>query len=220
MNTERAVKIYLFDTEGKEYNSDLLVLIDNYRREKINSSSNVGYKRRSLFAGLLLRHALSQAGVGENSLSDIVRNEYGKPYLKAGKPYFSISHSGNLIAVAVADFNIGIDIEVPQNTDYSRIASKVLSDNEMIDYMKSSDRSVFFTEKWVMKESYLKFIGTGLGKYPKDVTKESITSGGCRFITEKKRENGTEFFISVVSDGPFRVETVSVTDLKVPYIRH
>ena len=36
-------------------------------------------------------------------------NEYGKPYLESGGLFFNLSHSGEYVACAISDKEIGID---------------------------------------------------------------------------------------------------------------
>ena len=41
----------------------------------------------------------------------LIINENGNPFLKAGEPFFNLSHSGNYVVLAIADCEIGVDIE-------------------------------------------------------------------------------------------------------------
>ncbi len=48
-----------------------------------------------------------------------------KPYLKSNKKYFSLTHSGNFIALAFSDTPCGIDIEKKKERDYQAIAKRM-----------------------------------------------------------------------------------------------
>lgn len=79
----------------------------------------------------------------------------GKPYLSDEGPYFSLSHSHDLTAIAVSDEEIGLDAEFLKNDrKYTRIVA-ALSPAERKEIV---DRENFFRH-WTAKESYVKFRG-------------------------------------------------------------
>lgn len=51
--------------------------------------------------------------------------EGNKPLLKSNEKYFSISHSENHVAIAVSDFECGIDIEKIKQRDFHKIAERM-----------------------------------------------------------------------------------------------
>ena len=64
-----------------------------YRREKIEKQTNERVRLRSLTAELLLRHALRDGGFAVEGPLNIVVSEQGKPFLRDGRCFFSLSHS-------------------------------------------------------------------------------------------------------------------------------
>lgn len=88
---------------------------------------------------------------------DIFYNEYGKPYLKNNSIFFNISHSGDYIVCAVSDREIGVDIE--RITLKEMLIDRICTENEKKYPMTAEN----FTKIWVMKESYVKMLGTGVG---------------------------------------------------------
>ena len=48
-----------------------------------------------------------------------------KPVLKNGEKHFSISHSGDYIAIAFSNSNCGVDIEKIKNRDFKKIAERM-----------------------------------------------------------------------------------------------
>ena len=61
-----------------------------------------------------------------------------KPILKKQQKYFSISHSGDYIALAFSDTNCGIDIEKFKNRDFEKIAHRMRFDiNTPEDFFKN-----------------------------------------------------------------------------------
>ena len=85
-------------------------------------------------------------------------NEYGKPYLE-DKPYFSISHCQEGIAVATDDHPIGIDIEAIRHAERDLI-EKVMNAEERIGM---DDRA--FTRLWTQKEAIVKAEGVGIQSF-------------------------------------------------------
>ena len=87
------------------------------------------------------------------------RGEKGKPYVaNADNVFFNISHSGDYLAVAVADCQVGVDIEKRKNANIG-IAKRFFTEEEF-DYI-SFDNDKFF-EIWTLKESYVKYLGCGI----------------------------------------------------------
>lgn len=98
------------------------------------------------------------------------KNAHGKPEIASElRPYpltFNISHSEDLIALAVASEEaIGLDIEMinPELSTHE-LANRVFSEQEYLQ-LESAASACFcerFFELWTLKEAYLKALGMGL----------------------------------------------------------
>ena len=101
----------------------------------------------------------------------IIKNEFGKPYLKDNQLYFSISHDIDTCAIAISSSEIGIDLEYLNYNE--KVINKYFYDAEKEIMAKSNNLKYDFTKFWVKKEAYLKMKGTGLnfGKENVDTTK-------------------------------------------------
>ncbi len=96
----------------------------------------------------------------DTSALEIERNAHGKPYFKNLPDFhFNISHSHDLIVVAVSEHPVGIDIE-KNRVPNLRIAKRFCSDEQA--YITESDCKNRFFEVWTKKEACLKYNGTGL----------------------------------------------------------
>lgn len=91
-------------------------------------------------------------------------NRFGKPSINADI-HFSISHSKDYVVCCISKYKVGIDIQY-QISDFediipslSKIERQYLSNITDIDHQKKC-----FFDVWTIKESYLKFLGTGLSK--------------------------------------------------------
>lgn len=113
---------------------------------------------RCIGGGVLLHEV---AGLKE---SQILYNEYGKPYVEGG-PCFSLSHSGSYVVLALDEVPIGVDIEAADR-DYLDIAPQVFTEQE-IRYVDNKKERFF--EIWTLKEALAKAIGEGLHMKMKEV---------------------------------------------------
>ena len=208
-----SVKVYALDISDMPFDEGLIPLVERARAEKILSSGNAEYKRRSLYAGILLRHALFTEGEVFHGAIEMRYGDRGKPYVKGSDKFFGITHSGDLVFVATAACEVGIDAEVPQNKDYSQFIKKTLSETEREEYRLSKDKTSFFLEKWVIKESYLKLLGTGLEAYPSRIDARELEKE-INFSFRRFDINGKVCFFCVAARGGFTVDFKVVNGLK------
>ena len=90
----------------------------------------------------------------------ILRLPGGKPVLSVGGIHFSVSHSGHIFACAVAEENLGLDIQVSDSKDRTRLAQRYFTEEE---YQYVSDNGpASFYRIWTRKEAYAKYTGEGL----------------------------------------------------------
>jgi 4'-phosphopantetheinyl transferase len=89
-----------------------------------------------------------------------------------------MSHSGKIVACAVSDAEIGIDVEEVRKVNY-RVAERFFSADELADLMElqEPDKQVYFFKLWTIKESFLKAIGKGLTRSLNTFTVQKMTSG-------------------------------------------
>ena len=114
---------------------------------------------RCLAAGALLEYAL---GTKEYSTA---KGPFGKPYIKENNSFhYNLSHSGSWVAIACGDSEVGIDVEkITMDEGKEGIARRYFTPEEQ-DYVFETKELApqRFFEVWTGKESYLKYLGTGL----------------------------------------------------------
>lgn len=122
--------------------------------------------QRHLIGELLARYALFQS-TGQRHHSPFITGEKGKPHPDGyNGTHFNVSHSGNWVAVAISDVQVGVDVErmrkVPEGVAYRFFSEpeKAMLDKASDDFEKAH---IFFV-LWTLKESFLKAIGKGLTK--------------------------------------------------------
>ncbi|MDD6102873.1 MAG: 4'-phosphopantetheinyl transferase superfamily protein [Clostridiales bacterium] len=108
-------------------------------------------------------------------------NQFGKPYLKYEGIYFNISHSDGYVAVAVADEEIGIDIQKIKQASFN-VAARLFDDESCEAILKAEDSELAFTKEFAMLESALKLKGTGFCGYNKDMYAGIINSCDICFL--------------------------------------
>lgn len=124
---------------------------------------------RSVAAEALVYQLLEQLGVTGAQLH---RRENGQPYLTGCHLHVSISHSAQVVACAVSDKPVGIDIEQIRPIK-PRLCRHVCTPEEMeyvwqgqipTDDTLCQDAAVLtrFFEIWTGKEAYFKKLGTGI----------------------------------------------------------
>ena len=114
-------------------------------------------------AELLLNRSLEQCTDVQTPVR-YHRNEHGKPYL-TDKPeiYVNWSHSGDYVICAVADREVGIDLQKMDREPKENLIRKALTKEEQEFYgsVPESERKRLFYQYWSVKESFLKALGTG-----------------------------------------------------------
>lgn len=121
-------------------------------------------RQSSLLGYLMLEQLLIQYFPANQTDYNLIITPKGKPQIATPPaPCFNISHSANNICCAVSPHNIGIDIEQERPVNL-RIAKRYFSttEQEMLFALPPSQQQSMFFTLWTLKESYLKYTGTGL----------------------------------------------------------
>ncbi|NGP57312.1 4'-phosphopantetheinyl transferase superfamily protein [Paenibacillus thiaminolyticus] len=142
----------------------LLQLLPSDRQDKINRFHYKADAYRSLLAEVLARTIIGERTGLANSRIEFHYNSYGKPELASElRLYFNISHSGEWIACAVHDAEVGIDVEQIKPIDLS-VARRFFSaeEYEQLENERPEGKLKLFYDLWTLKESYVKLRGQGL----------------------------------------------------------
>ncbi len=91
----------------------------------------------------------------------------GKPYFTENVLHFSISHTKNHVFCTLSGQNIGIDAEEMTRPVNLKILDTLYSPVEKARCLASPDPKAAALRLWVLKESYAKYTGRGLGDYLK-----------------------------------------------------
>jgi 4'-phosphopantetheinyl transferase len=141
-------------------------LLDPDERSKTDRFQQPADRSRYLAAHLSLRMILSRYLEIEANQIQYTHNPFGKPAVLNSSLEFSLSHSAEVILIAVADgHSIGVDVErIRADFDYQPIVSQYFSAREkstLSSLPPDRQRDMFYT-LWTRKEAVLKMFGQGM----------------------------------------------------------
>lgn len=143
---------------------DALRHLSHHRRDKTMRYRFERGKWLSAGAGLLLDNMLQEHGLHERDM-EYVEGEHGKlAFASHPELHFNLSHSGMLVACALGDKPVGVDVQTIVKLRRS-LVNYTMSEAEIarLDALGSVDeQELFFTQLWTLKESYAKATGLGL----------------------------------------------------------
>ena len=144
------VKLFILNIDlANSYHHFLLKNISDEQKEKAYRFKNEKDQTRSVISSYL---------VNQLSKEELKKNEMGKPFYQNG-PFFNISHSGKYVIMAVANNEVGVDIEenIEKNMD---MLLKIFNEAEAKMIKEHAD----FYYLWCAKESLIKCMGSSISK--------------------------------------------------------
>jgi phosphopantetheinyl transferase len=142
-------------------NSELPVSIPGYLYEQANKYDNEDRKRIFLQSRLMIHSAIEHIFDVSNDLQ-ILKEETDKPYglISDQHIYLSISHSSKAVFTIIdTQKAVGIDAELIHRNIHPNLRNRMLHPDEKRDTQLQSVETLLI---WVVKESILKLIGSGL----------------------------------------------------------
>ncbi len=140
----------------------LLSYVDAAKKERIEKCRFSDKADGILLGDVLCRTAIWKAFGIPTKEQRFIYTDSGKPLLEGFQNvHFSRSHSGSMVACAVSQHPIGIDIEKIGNFP-EKVAERVCSYAELTAIMESEDKASAFTKLWTKKEAAIKLRGQGL----------------------------------------------------------
>ncbi len=143
---------------------------------------------------LLRYELLKYCGISE--VPPMEQDKYGKPYFKDMPLFFNISHSDEGVCCGIAAENIGVDIQSMERR-YENILKNTMSANEIELITGSAAPHEEFTRLWTLKESIVKYRGTGIGDHIEQI--DFSACSGDKFIHDGlifRSERYGEYYVS------------------------
>lgn len=135
--------------------------ISERRRKQVASVRNEAARRAALCAEWLLHEAVKRENADLPLPLGILTEEQGKPYLSGREYEFNLSHSGRYAACAIADYPVGLDMQILCSCS-EKLVRRFFAKREQDIILSANDRDAAFTRLWCRKESYLKTLGCGI----------------------------------------------------------
>ncbi len=164
-------KVFVLQLEESQYSPDfqdkLLQYLPEAGKMRVRNRQNLTSKLQTVAGELLARYSVGNYLGKSDQEIKLVFGEKGKPHIgNLQDVHFNISHSGHYVVCAVAETEIGIDVERIRKVNL-RIAERFFSSSEINDLMACDEESrmQYFITLWTIKESYLKAIGRGLTQH-------------------------------------------------------
>lgn len=162
------ITIYCLDISGisTETYQKFYSIVSEERKVKADKFHFPDDSKRCVFGEILLRYGLFQF-LGYTPKLCIDYNQYGKSHLKNLQGFsYNLSHSGRWVVFAYGSSELGVDVEkIVYDHDNKGIADRFFSPAERQFICSATDnctRARRFTQTWTLKESYIKYLGTGL----------------------------------------------------------
>jgi phosphopantetheinyl transferase (holo-ACP synthase) len=127
------------------------------RDKEVRAVKNEQVRKHKYYAWRLLEHALLKTFAYDIKKIEFTKAESGKWLSKDLE--FSISHSGDLVAVAVSKKAVGVDIQVQKSLSSSTFEGRMLTEKErghLASLDDEKERQTELIKLWTIKESIFK----------------------------------------------------------------
>ena len=157
--SDAEIKLYIADHVSLGLEERWKVLFENLPekyRERIGRFRFDADRIRGTLGTVMIRH--------------FERTEHGKPFLYGHDGFeFSLSHSGDMVVLAVSGRAVGADVETVKGRDWEMF-DRFLSEAEMKMIGEAEDPEEKFFEVWTVREAFSKEEGLGLKILDSDFT--------------------------------------------------
>ena len=182
-------------------------ILPKEREEEISSVTNERVRREKYYAWRLLEYGLERSLGLKIGKMEFSKTPYGKWISPSCK--FSISHSGDLLAVAISRAEVGVDVEpiLPPKSD--RFAYRVLTPSELSEYssLGEKERVRFLISSWSAKEAIFK-TSDRASFIPSEIDTEQKKIKTLEFT-----EGETNYILAVATETPERIRLYQGIDL-------
>ncbi len=157
-----------------------------FEQEIEHLNKRLNSKRKNEFLGV--RYLRNQLNIN----SPILYHDTGKPFFSKADQALSISHTKDYIALAIAAFLIGIDIE-QKDRNATKIINKIATEAEK--NLCTDDTKEWYLQLWCAKEAIYKLVGL-----------ENLSFKNDMRITSRQKKNETTCLSATVHQGKQRHE--------------
>ena len=147
------IDVYIAVLPDKEICKPLLCA---KRQAEIDGISNERVRREKYYVWKLLEYAIKNSLGADASRLNFTKSKNQKWSCDAFE--FSLSHSGELLAVAISDRAVGVDVERIRVKNSERMANYILTSGEKAEYSSVCDDTAdeWLIQRWCQKEAIFK----------------------------------------------------------------
>lgn len=154
----------------------------------------------------------------------LLASERGKPYLAGNSLFFSVSYRAGIGLIAVAERELGVDVELVENAAHIATASALTfaaDERAAIEHYTNKRRRELLLQGWTRKESIVKAMGTGMSHPLHEIrtapgAKEAVNEfAGRRWVTRDLPARGKPWRAALTVDLPAGM-TMRVSNSRVP----
>lgn len=149
------IEIYFGKVNIQDIDSEEKQLIPFFK-DRVNEFNNANSRSLKIAAYYHLQKLLEEKKV----LPSFIINDYGKIYLANNELYFNISHSKDLYVLAIHSSEVGVDVEKIRADKRLKLKNRISNVNDI---------DIESTKMWSIKESYFKYLGTGVSTDMKNI---------------------------------------------------
>lgn len=147
----KQVNLYIYEVINK--NNEIANFFSSYRINKLKTIKNKKLYQFNIEVEYLIKQSIEKYLNTKIDKLKFDLSKNNKPIWYDNKLNINISHSNNYLVVAIAEDNIGVDIE-KINIKHQNIAKKIYDDNK---YQKYFNDITQIIKDWTIIEAYLKY---------------------------------------------------------------
>lgn len=147
----KQVNLYIYEVINK--NNEIANFFSSYRINKLKTIKNEKLYQFNIEVEYLIKQSIEKYLNTKIDKLKFDLSKNNKPIWYDNKLNINISHSNNYLVVAIAEDNIGVDIE-KINIKHQNIAKKIYDDNK---YQKYFNDITQIIKDWTIIEAYLKY---------------------------------------------------------------
>lgn len=170
-------------------------IICDARRQEIDDCKNFKVRQAKFYSWKLLEIAAKQTFGLELHELEVEKGSNGK--WRCDEFEFSLSHSGSVVAVAVSNRPVGVDVEKADLSRFDeRLNRRIMTEaeSEFVKTLSLKEQQRYANIIWTRKEALFKLLGTN-GFIAKSI---ETTCADC--ITKTVTADGASYYMTVVSE--------------------
>lgn len=186
-------------------NGRLSKVCSDTRQAEIDKANSEKVKREKYYAWKLLEYGLQQSFDKKIEDVEFVKQATGKWTCNVCE--FSLSHSHNVVCVALSNSPIGVDVEKIE-TPRVNVVDKILSEEEKAEYnaLQGDEKDFFLIRIWAKKESLFK------AKNIKSLTFEAFKNQEGEVVEKTLRFADGEYALAVATESPENAKIYNGSD--------